>query len=296
MLFTNTKYRSFAKDPAVARYNGQYFLYHTILYPDQKIGIGIAVSSDLENWELAGEVPITQECEQNGIGAPAAFVSRDNVLHLFYQTYGNGKNDAICHASSADGLHFEKDETNPVFHPDDNWCCGRAIDADICYYKNHVWMFYATRDHACRTQKIGCALSYSKSDFSRNKWHQGAEHALLTPELKWEGDCIEAPAVIASGNELFMFYGGSYNCSPQQIGCAVSTDAVHFDRIWTKPFLPCGAEGSWNSCESGHPYVFRDDDGRVYLFYQGTSDKGKTWYISKQEITFNANNRPVLVP
>ena len=109
---------------------------------------------------------------------------------------------------------------------------------------------------------------------------------MLAPEYKYESACIEAPATIIDDGKIYMFYGGSYNCTPQQIGVAVSHDGVHFDKLMNSPFLPCGEAGSWNSDESGHPYAFRDDDGRAYLFYQGTNNKGKSWYLSKCEIAF----------
>ena len=50
-----------------------------------------------------------------------------------------------------------------------------------------------------------------------------------------------------------------------------------------------GAPGSWNSSESGHPYIFEDDDKRVYLFYQGNNDHGASWYLSKLEIGFDGD-------
>ena len=93
---------------------------------------------------------------------------------------------------------------------------------------------------------------------------------------------------------MYLFYGGSYNCTPQQIGCAVSEDGVTFRRLSDAPFLPCGAPGAWNASESGHPYAFRDDDGRAYLFYQGSPDGGQSWYLSKKEIAFR-EGRPVIV-
>ena len=121
-----------------------------------------------------------------------------------------------------------------------------------------------------------------------------AEQSLLAPELVWEGKCIEAPATIVHDDKVYMFYGGSYNCAPQQVGCAVSENGVFFRRLWTEPFLPNGPEGAWNASESGHPFVFRDDDGRVYLFYQGSPDGGEHWYLSKAEIAFE-NGLPKLV-
>ena len=68
-----------------------------------------------------------------------------------------------------------------------------------------------------------------------------------------------------------------------------------FEKVFTEPFLKCGLPGEWNSSESGHPYAFRDDDGKAYLFYQGSSDMGKTWYLSKVKIDFDKNNIPYIV-
>lgn len=278
------------------RLGKDYFLYYTICYQTDpfRIGIGIAQSCNMEDWQDWGEFPLTQECEQNGVGAPAAIVLNGQI-HLFYQTYGNGKRDAICHAISKDGVHFEKDPSNPVFRPSSDWCCGRAIDADVCVFGDKLFMYFATRDHEMKIQKVGSAWAPLHSDFSRDAWTQAAPQSVLAPELPWEGECIEAPATVVNNGKVFMFYGGSYNCTPQQIGCAVSEDGVFFRKIFVEPFMQKGDPGSWNQCESGHPYVFRDDDDRVYLFYQGSADMGKTWYISRVEIAFDPDNTPNIV-
>jgi len=284
MLFSNANFGNFAKDPAVAAFSGHYYLYHSIRYPDGRFGIGIAESSDLENWTIMGEMTMNEAYERNGIAAPGAIVL-DNQVHLFYQTYGNGKNDAICHAVSNDGIHFSRNPENPVFSPGTQWCCGRAIDADVCVFNGKLHLYFATRDHAMQIQQIGGAWADPDSGFGRNAWHILADHPLLIPELPWEGECIEAPATIVRDGKIFLFYGGSYNCTPQQIGYAVSEDGIRFTRLSREPFLRCGKPGSWNASESGHPYVFEDGD-RIYLFYQGSADNGRTWYLSKTGIRF----------
>ena len=146
-----------------------------------------------------------------------------------------------------------------------------------------------------KVQKVGGAWAELDSGFGKSAWTALADQSLLPPELTWEGECIEAPATIVNEGRLYMFYGGSYNCTPQQIGCAVSEDGVFFQRISTEPFLPCGAPDAWNSSESGHPYAFRDPTtGKAHLFYQGSSDMGKTWYLSRAEIDFQ-NGKPILL-
>lgn len=286
---------AFAKDPAVVKYNGKYYLYYSSYFENQgkeKLGIGIAVSDDGESWENVARLPLTQECERKG-GAPGVIVLKGR-LHLFYQTYGNGETDAICHAVSVDGIHFIKDETNPVFRPTNDWCVGRAIDADVVVFDRRLFLYFATRDHEFKIQKIGVAYADVNSDFSHDCWTQAASYSILEPTYAWEGECIEAPATVVEADKVYMFYGGAYNCAPQQIGVAVSTDGIEFEKCFDHPLLTCGKEGEWNSCESGHPYAFRDEDGRVWLYYQGTNDMGKTWYLSRKEIVFK-NGVPLVV-
>jgi beta-xylosidase len=288
MLFTDPR-NHHAKDPAVVRFNGHYYMYYSTWAGElTHLGIGIARSDDLTNWSVIGDFPETQPCEQNGTGAPGAIVL-DGKVHLFYQTYGNGRKDAICHAVSDDGIHFTKNPDNPVYRPTADWCCGRAIDADVCLFRGKLFLYIATRDHAYKIQKMGGAWADPTSDFGRGAWTQIAAGSLLTPELTWEQECIEAPATCIHNDKIYMFYGGAYNNRPQQIGCAVSTDGIHFERISCEPVLPCGKPGEWNSSESGHPYAFTDDDGRQYLFFQGNNDKGKTWYLSCKEIIWQGD-------
>ncbi len=280
---------AFAKDPAVVRLGNIYFLYYSIFMAEddrndcadrQVLHIGMATSTDLEHWERRGYLPHTQDCEQNGIGAPGAYVENGTV-HLFYQTYGNGRLDAICHAISTDGLSFEKDVTNPIFRPTKDWCCGRAIDADVVPWGDKLYLYFATRDLAMKMQMVGCAVSPLGSSYGRETWTQMQSGPVLAPTLPWEGLCIEAPATLVIGDAVHMFYGGAYNCSPQQIGYAISRDGVHFERASDLPFLPNGISGSWNASESGHPYLFADIDGTLHLFYQGSPDGGRRWYLSR---------------
>lgn len=289
MLFADdTRGKHFSKDPAVVFFNSRYFLYYSLPpFPGSNCwGIGIASSSDLETWTIEGEIKGTQACEAKGICAPGAIVIA-GVLHLFYQTYGNGAKDAICHATSLDGIHFIKDASNPVYRPSQKWCCGRAIDADLCTLGDKVFLYFATRDFAFEKQMLGVATAHIASDFSRDAWTHACAAPILQPELDWEQKCIEAPATIVHEGKIYLFYGGAYNCSPQQIGCAVSQDGISFRRLSEQPFLKNGKEGTWNSSESGHPYVFSTPVGEDYLFFQGSNDHGNTWYISKARIVWN---------
>lgn len=276
--------RPFSKDPSVIRFQGRYLLYYSLPpFPDKRPGngwaMGVAASSDLVRWTKIGEILPEAEYESKGLCAGNAIIL-DGAVHLFYQTYGNREKDAICHAVSSDGVRFRRNPSNPVFRPTGAWTCGRAIDAEVVMFRGKLLLYAATRDPAYKIQMLTGAEAEPGSGFGRGSWRQLADGPLLQPELPWERSCIEAPAVLRRGGKLFMFYAGGYNNEPQQIGCAVSEDGVRWRRISAQPFLPNGKPGEWNSSESGHPAVFEDHDGQVYLFYQGNNDHGRTWFIS----------------
>lgn len=285
--------KPFSKDPHVIKFEGRYLLYYSIQpysdksNPVQGWGIGIAGSNDLINWEKIGEITPSADYESKGLCAPCARIINSTV-HLFYQTYGNGKNDAICHAWSSDGINFTRDPSNPVFHPEGPWTCGRAIDAEVVKFKESYFLYYATRDPDYKIQMQGVAVAPGNTKFSRNDWkNMSVVDPMMKPELPWEKDCIEGASVIVRDAKLYMFYAGAYNNAPQQVGIAVSKDGINWRRLSDVPFLPNGKPGEWNSSESGHPHIFRDDDGRTYLFFQGNNDNGKTWFISNVEVRWN---------
>jgi len=294
MMFGDTSRRGvpFSKDPHVVKFDGKYLMYFSIppfadkSNPIQGWNIGIAESTDLINWEKVGEINPAGGAESKGLCAPSALVLNDEI-HLFYQTYGNGRNDAICHAVSKDGLTFERNPTNPIFKPTGDWNCGRAIDAEVIKFKDQFLLYFATRDPDYKIQIQGVATAPVKTNFNREDWTQLTDAPIMIPEYDWEGKCVEGASVIQRGDELFMFYAGSYNNAPQQVGIAKSSDGIHWQKLSDKPFLANGKPGEWNSSESGHPHIFLDDNGKTYLFFQGNNDKGKTWFLSNVEVFWN---------
>ena len=298
MLFrspTSEEGRFFAKDPCVIRYQGRGYLYFSRQLLEEagfdKFVIGIAVSDDLENWEEIGVIEPEQAAEGRGLAAPGAIVL-DGVIHLFYQSYGQFPKDYICHATSTDGLRFERDPSNPIVTPTGDWNVHRAIDADVAVLGDELFLYWATRDPEARIQMLGVSSAPLGSGYHREAWRQRCDESILRPELPWEQECIEAPAALARDGRMYLFYAGAYNCKPQQINCAVSDDGVRFARLQDTPMLTNGPAGSWNASESGHPYVFEDEDGRVYLFYQGSPDGGKNWFLSRADVEFDDAGMP----
>ena len=196
--------KPFAKDPSVIQYKGRFLMYYSLPggAPDQSPnapevqgwGVGIAESKDLVHWSKAGELPLTQNVEKHGVAAPGARVI-DGVVHLFYQTYGQGAKDSICHATSTDGVHFLKDAGNPVYRPTKMaWSVGRAIDSEVTVMQDRVMMYFATRDPQMHAQIIGAASAPRHAKLTRGDWTDVSVDApTLKPELPWEHICAEAP-------------------------------------------------------------------------------------------------------
>ena len=291
MLFIDTTYTSdpFAKDENIVKFNGKYFMYYSAYYPDSagvnRLCVGIAESDDLTNWKRISQILPQQEAETNAICAPGAII-RNDTLHLFYQSYGNFGTEAICHATSVDGVIFEHDPSNPVFTATGAWNCGRAIDAEVVEFGGKYFMYFATRDPAQEIQFQGVAAANKNSGLHAGDWTLQLNEPILKPELDWEGKCIEGATTIVRGNTLYMFYAGAYNRSPQMIGVATSKDGIHWERMSQEPFLCNGEPGSWNEMESGHPDIFEDTDGRTWLFYQGYNNAARSWEISKTRVAW----------
>jgi predicted GH43/DUF377 family glycosyl hydrolase len=292
-----------AKDPSVIRFRGRYLLYFSLppKSDDKKAGwtIGIAESADLVDWKTIAALPRFQECDRKGRCAPCARVW-NNRVYLFYQSYGDFKNDGLCLAWSDDGIHFTPHSRNPIFKPRGDWTNTRAIDADAVLFKGRLFLYGSTRDAAGRVQKTVVAtadprgLENPEADLGPDKWTQAFDGAILEPRLPWETKCIEATSVAEKDGALLMFYAGGYNNDPQQIGVARSVDGIRWTRLWSVPFIPNGPAGQWNASESGHPGWFVDDDGREFLFFQGNPDRGKTWWLASVEIAWR-DGKPFVV-
>ena len=294
----------FAKDPTVIRKGNHYLMYYSIrafsedrrpdpLEPGQGgWHAGIATSKDRVHWTRVGDIDVRDSHGQRVWGVVAPCVKRfGGKIHLFYQHKWEGasnSNNNIWHAVSRDGIHFTNTCDRPIFVPDAPWCTDRSIDAEIYRVKDSLILLFATRDKEMKVQMLGMARAPYRSDYGPDKWtHVTTEAPLMKPDYEWEGHCIEAPTVIRHKGIWYLFYAGAYNHEHQQIGLATSKDGIHFQRIEPDGLLfRAGEEGTWNHGESGHPGVFRDRNGKVYLFFQGKASLEADYFLSVCRVRF----------
>lgn len=294
----------FAKDPTVIRQDGRYLMYYSIRSatptavpwmkardPRQVWHSGIAESEDLVHWKRVADVDVRTLTGERLVGVVAPCVKKiEGKIHMFYQREWPkaGNNGVIWLATSEDGLHFSNVGDEPVFIPRNSWSVARAIDAEVFRVGDELVLLFATRDapHA-QIQMIGMATAPYGSSYDATCWKEiTTSGPLLRPVKPWEQHCIEAPTVIRRKDTWYLFYAGAYNHERQMIGLMTSTNGKDFTRVGDGLVLPCGAAGTWNAAESGHPGVFEDDDGRVYLFFQGKDCRDGDYILSCAEVIF----------
>ena len=255
-----------AKDPTVIRHGNEYLMYYSVMPFDpnpQKDSTppkfddwhsGIARSTDLVNWTRVGDLDLRN----------------------------------IWHATSEDGITFTNTCDRPIIVPETNWSIKRSIDAEVYKVKDKLILLFATRDTTATYQIMGMAEAPYGSDYGPDKWTLlTTDGPLMKPEYPWEMSCTEAPTVIEHKGIWYMFYAGAYNHEGQQIGLAISKDGYNYTRIAPDGLLfTHGEPGTWNAAESGHPGVFQDDDGQVYLFFQGKASLTDNYYLSVCKVDF----------
>ena len=292
----------FSKDPTVIRKGRVYYMYYSVpaFSPDRKpaapeylengYNTAIARSTDRVHWERVGYLDLRDTHGQRIWGAIAPCVKRfGGKIHLFYQRmWAEAGNNNIWHAVSKDGITFINTCDEPIFIPQTDWSINRSIDAEVYRVGKKLILLFATRDKEARIQMLGMAEAPYRSDYGPDKWTLlSTDGPLLKPDYPWEMSCIEAPTVIRHKGVWYMFYAGAYNHEHQQIGLATSTDGIRFTRIAPDGLLyTSGKEGSWNAAESGHPGVFRDRNGRIYLFYQGKATLDGNYRLSACKVRF----------
>ena len=293
----------FAKDPTVIRKGGYYYMYYSIpaYSPDRRPettaelqdgwNAGIARSKDLIHWERVGDLDLRDTRGERIWGAIAPCVKRfGGKIHLFYQRQWKDahNNNNIWHAVSRDGITFTNTADEPVFVMDAPWAIDRSIDAEVYRVKDRLILLFATRDPEMKVQMLGMAHAPYRSDYGPGKWTlDSVDGPMMKPDHEWEGHCIEAPTILKHKGIWYLFYAGAYNHERQQIGLATSLDGIHFQRIAPEGLVfPAGEEGTWNHGESGHPGIFRDRDGQVYLFFQGKASLKANYLLSVCKLDF----------
>ena len=164
------------------------------------------ISRDLLNWEELPTVLMPgegTELDKDGCWTGSVLFV-DGVYHIFYTGYNIDAyyQQTICHATSTDGIHFEKDPANPIIVPDEkyyehiDWRDSYIFynDEEECY-----WMLIAARKNSGPSNRRGVVVLYTSKDLKTFE-HRGA---IYEP---WHTNCPECPEMYKLGDYWYLAY------------------------------------------------------------------------------------------
>ncbi len=205
----------------------------------------------------------------DAIGTGMNSVLFDGVIYQMWYTGYDGLNLRIGHATSTDGLTWEKDANNPVL---DLGSAGSWDDFNLglpCVFHDgaiyHIW--YNGGDGSY--ERIGHATSVDGST-----WTKDTNNPVLDVGITGSWDETEvfpgARSVIFDGNIFHMWYGGTSSSYIYAIGHATSQDGSIWVKDTTNPVMTSGKPGSWD--QSGIiPGTIIFDGSTFQIWYSGHS-------------------------
>jgi len=224
--------------------------------PETKIDhIGYAVSTNGVDWERHEGNPVLSPSGGQAFDAiktynPTVWFDEDAALyHMWYAADGTTAGTQIGHATSVDGLSWEKDPMNPVIGVDemDATVFTAFTPGDVVADDDGLLhMFYGGLMQVSFTETqyaIGHATSHDGST-----WNMHDGQAILQGNAgHWDSKVAAFPDVFIHEDEYYMFYVGSQSVANQgnyyfvddaHLGYASSSDAIHWTRETPDAPLP----------------------------------------------------------
>ncbi len=236
-----------------------------------------------------------------GGGWPGEVVFDGSQYHLYYVGFPVAGGEffdgwQIGHATSADGLSWEKDPGNPVvgLGPPGAWNSRSLSKPAVEYDGSTFHMWFVGGD------EVQAAAGYATS-VDGSTWTEYAGNLVLEPDGpgSWESPALAPHSVVFDGSTYRMWYYAGPSVDEFQIGFAQSSDGVS----WTKhpePVITPGRPGSWDSFSPHEPAVLFDGaryhmwytagDGAVYGIGYARSDDGIEWvrHVSNPVVTYGS--------
>jgi beta-1,2-mannobiose phosphorylase / 1,2-beta-oligomannan phosphorylase len=186
-----------------------------------KSWIGYATSEDGKSWRRESDKPVlSADKPWEKVAVMCPHVLFDEKAGLYRMWYSGGEQyepDAIGHATSKDGLNWDKHRDNPVFNPEPglDWEKDRVTACQVIRQGDGYLMFYIgfrDKDHA----QIGVA----RSKDGITGWQRHAVNPIIRPGLgKWDQDAVYKPYAIFDGGKWLLWYNGRRG-GVEQIGLA----------------------------------------------------------------------------
>ena len=182
--------------------------------------IGYATSPDGLHWTRSGTLPVltaSAAWEKQAVMSPDVRYEQGRY-RMWYSGGEQYEPDAIGYATSPDGVHWTKDQLNPIFAGSGtgHWDGAKVTAPDVEPYGAGWAMFYigfSDVDHA----QIG--IAYSPDGI--HDWRRLPANPIIRPGnvFAWDSDAVYKPAVIHEPGRWILWYNGRRG-STEQIGRA----------------------------------------------------------------------------
>ncbi len=264
--------------PAIAKDGGKFHLFYCGGPSGPKNGgelvryqLGLALSDDGETWTKTGRPLLPLGARDDFHATPALLrdpagnlLKPDGVWHLVF--CGNRADD-VEHATSRDGLNWEKDPRSPIFKA--------AYSPNLVQTEGELRMYYIHKPKLPdgKTGPWEVHLATGKDLYSL-KPHPA--NPLLTVSQPWEKGALFYPYVLREKETWVMFYAAYWQDHPSSksataIGLATSRDGVRWTRHAANPVLTPTPGSAYDSIYTSSQAVLRDGDG-YKLYYGGRVD------------------------
>jgi len=197
-----------------------------------------------------------------------------DTYHMWYDANWDDPgitNTGIGHATSFDGIEWQKDVANPVFltEPKNSWESHTVTQTSVLYndLDSLFYMWYAGYGPGDDDTGIGLAISPDGTNWTRDTLH----NPVLSrgSSGSWDDILLLAPCVIRIDGIYHMWYDGWQDgSSVHQIGHATSADGITWQKDPTNPVFTRGNSTNWDFPEvRGAKVIY--DGSRFHMFYTG---------------------------
>jgi hypothetical protein len=193
----------------------------------------------------------------------------DSTFHMWYvgnNPPGSEEPEGIGHATSSDGIHWERDTlNNPVLvrgntgEWDDEWVFGPCVVSDGLTY--HMW--YMAWNGILDQVRIGHATSPDGIS-----WTKDENNPVISGE-SWDLPRVDMPDVVFDGTTFHMWYSGG-EWYRWRFGYATSTDGSTWTKHDENPVMDWGEPGSWEDyCVVSSATILDTISNTFKMWYSG---------------------------
>lgn len=288
--------------PFVIKEDGLYKIWYKEQLPGGKSHISYATSKDGIKWEKYEGNPVIEAGEgddwDSSRAGPGKVLKIDGVYKMWYVGFDKNGISAIGHATSKDGIRWEKYMGNPVLTAShDGWDSKEVIAMNVMRDNGIYKMWYRGINE--KEQAIGYATSKDGV-----RWEKYKNNPIMRPggRGEWDsGNFVGDPHVIKKDGAYHMWYASLHNIGGKRVretGYAASKDGIHWNRHEKNPVLRRGKSGDWDSVQAANVFVMFDE-GIYKMWYMGSDGNMDAigYATSKDGINLDKHKgNPVLAP